>query len=135
MLADRIPWVNCDIMTGIMTKWLRHILVAVFFVLMFAYAGTSTYRAVRLLTRSSYLGWKATQVKGQTQIGAVRPDGPATLLEPGDQVLAIKSQEQTQPGVRTDGDWPVKSGTEYLIQVLRGGVAHEYSLETAAFPL
>jgi serine phosphatase RsbU (regulator of sigma subunit) len=107
---------------------LQWILGLLFFAVMFANLGISTYSAIVEL-RGSYDGWLAArQADARYVISEVDESGPAAVLRPGDRIVSIN-------GVRPEADRRIinlasrlKPGASYSMVVERDGRTMEFQL-------
>jgi sigma-B regulation protein RsbU (phosphoserine phosphatase) len=116
-----------------MTRRLLFTLGVISFAFFFAYAGVNTYRSITLGPRSDP-GWAAERRAGRIVILQATPDGPASQLKPGDEVVALNGRPVIEP--RQLNGWVQRSepGTSYTLTVRREGQFITYALRLGAYP-
>jgi serine phosphatase RsbU (regulator of sigma subunit) len=121
-----------------MTVRQRWWLGAIFFALMFGHTGVMAYSAWLNLRglAGSYDGWGARLLPdGRAEIATVDQKGPATVLQPGDEFVAINGLTlKDDPQIR-NYNRRVPSGTRYVMTVRRQGQLREFALMTTSYPV
>src|SRR4030095_5936586 len=115
------------------TKRYRLILGSIFFALMFVNIGSVGYSTIYRLTKTSIRGGDPKEEHGEIVLSFVNPKGPATALQVGDEIVALKSERpEVMPIVyaRPDSYWRVKGGTGYTLTILRNGRTLEIPLRS-----
>lgn len=115
-----------------MNKQLRLTLVGLFFALMFSYAGTKGYQTLTVM--SSDVGWGPGQADGRVVVVRVKPDGPASALRIGDEVVELNKQP-IKSATQVSEVQRFKPDTSYSILIRRDAEWQELTLQTAPFPL
>ncbi len=111
----------------------RLLLGFLLFVLMLTYWGLTGY--LQFWFHGSYDGWTSLAKNGHFTLTKVDPQGPANVLQVGDEILAINGQSP-------DSDWrkvlnlsrAVWPGTTYRMAVKRGDLHIEFLLSTTDWP-
>lgn len=107
-----------------MNNRLRKTLIELFFGFVIIYAALNAYQTLRLWR--SDLGWESSP-RSTRRVALVFPDGPATILRPGDELIAVNGQPITiAPSIRK-----LTPGTDYLLTVRRNGELNDFNLRTA----
>ncbi len=100
------------------TKRQRIVLGCAFFALMFVNVGSAAYSTIYRLTQTSVRGWEPAKENGKLIVSFVNPEGPATALQVGDEVIALKSErpDAIQIAYREGSSyWPAPPGTAYTL--------------------
>jgi sigma-B regulation protein RsbU (phosphoserine phosphatase) len=118
-----------------MKKQLQLILGATFFALLLIYSGIHLSRTIALLGMDSEPGWYPYQAGDRIVITQLATDPQASLLKPGDEIIAINGQRLEQALDYTEIFQNVKPGTPYSLLVRRNGQFAEFSLQTRAIPI
>jgi hypothetical protein len=114
----------------------RRLTVGLFFgALLFLQIAFSIYVDLYDATQFSIRGWRAEQRDGRAVIDTVIPDGPATVLQIGDEPLAVTSPLQDRMPLVSPSRWRVPSGTNYTLRVQRQGEVRDFALQTRKVPL
>jgi hypothetical protein len=109
----------------------RTIIVAIFFVLILGYSITSFSYWFGLRRMLEERGWNAspTEEGGPETIIQVTPNGPASVLRVGDEVVAINGINVERSDYKTENTFrPVKAGDTYNIAVRREVQIHQFTL-------
>ena len=114
-----------------MTKRLRLIIVGLFFALVVAStaANYSSFFSVRHMVEER--GWNAfpSEPGGPELVNQVRPDGPATVLQVGDEIVAINGQNVERSDYKTENAFRgVNTGDSYSLTVRRDGQVRDLAL-------
>jgi phosphoserine phosphatase RsbU/P len=115
------------------TKRNRLVLGCAFFALMFIHIGSVGYSTIYRITKTSVRGWDVEIKNGKPAISFVNPEGPATALQIGDEVVALKSERpEAMPIVYFEESsyWLTPAGTGYTLTALRNGEALEIQLQS-----
>src|SRR5581483_9766378 len=117
-----------------MNRRLRLTLGAIFFALMFFHVGARTYSTFVGPHVASRRGWSARAEGGSTKVSAVAPDGPATALRGGDEIIEIRGANAEPLPPLPQFFWLVPPGTPYKVVVRRDGQLQELALQTVRIP-
>ncbi len=109
------------------------ILVGIFFALIFVFCGVNAWEKLWLL--KSVPGWRVMPNNGRLVIEAVRPDGPANVLRPGDEIIALNGQPISDPSQVERFFRQAEAGQRYDLLVRRDGQEMLAGLRTAAVSL
>ena len=115
------------------TKRHRLILGCAFFALMYIHIGSSGYSTIYRLTKTSVRGWDVKRENEKLVVSFVNPEGPASALQVGDEVVALKSERpEAMPIVYPEeaSYWLTPAGTGYTLTVLRKGRTIEIPLQS-----
>src|SRR5262245_10293676 len=116
------------------TKRYRLILGCIFFALNFVNIGSVGYSTIYRLTKTSVRGWDPKNENGKVVVSFVNPEGPATALQVGDEVVALNSERPEAMPIfyppRPNSYWRVSAGTSYTLTVLRNGQLLEVPLQS-----
>src|SRR5262249_51635195 len=91
------------------------------------------YSTIYRFTKTSLRGWDVEKKNGKPVISFVNPEGPATALQIGDEVVALKSERpEAMPIVYSEESsyWLTPAGTGYTLTVLRSGQSLEIPLQS-----
>lgn len=115
----------------------RVILVSLYFAVMFAYAGASTYIFFFQHSRTNIqaLGWAVVPRDGRLVISAVTQNGPAIALSIGDEVVALGDNSPQNLSQVTEFFKQVAPEGSYTVRVRRAGKEEAFTLRTARPPL
>src|ERR1044071_8304777 len=85
-----------------MNKRLQLLLIVVFFVLLFIYAGARVYNTFQSVRNMSDPGWSAQRVEGRIVIARVSNESIDAGLQKGDEIIAINGQQITGGGAEVE---------------------------------
>jgi phosphoserine phosphatase RsbU/P len=117
-----------------MTKKLKLIFGCLLFALMLFAALANVYTAQRQLTSTSTRGWEALKTDGKQVIYQVDSAGPASILQVGDEVIALKGEPPDAFPLLYIDECNVPAGTSYQLIIRRNGQPQELTLQTADHP-
>ncbi|HWQ34359.1 MAG TPA: SpoIIE family protein phosphatase [Blastocatellia bacterium] len=93
--------------------------VGIFFALILVFSGVNAYE--KLFQVRSLPGWLAIQKESRVVVEGIRPDGPASALRPGDQVLALNGEPVTKVAQLELFFRNAEPGARYQVLVARSG--------------
>jgi sigma-B regulation protein RsbU (phosphoserine phosphatase) len=115
-----------------MVRSRRLIWGGLFFALMFVFAGTNAYQNYFLLEGDP--GWGAEQRGGRVLIAGVKPEGPATALRKGDEIVALNGRP-LRHALQSFAALRIEPGRPYSMVVRRGEQELELTLYTQPISL
>ncbi|HKP11436.1 MAG TPA: SpoIIE family protein phosphatase, partial [Blastocatellia bacterium] len=117
-----------------MEKRYPFLLTAAFFGLLLIYAGALFIQSAIALSRHSEPGWSPYQLGEQVYVGGMFTPETATLLRPGDEVLAINNAPVASESDISDAFRKIEPNTAYTLRVRRGGRVAELTLPSQVMP-
>ncbi|MFL6208757.1 MAG: response regulator [Pyrinomonadaceae bacterium] len=117
-----------------MVKHLRRLSFILFFALMITFIGGNAYLSLKPLATTSWRGWNAVADDNGTRVRGVNPQGPAKMLRPGDEVVALRGLTQAAAPSATEFPWTVPAGYSYVVTIRRDGQLRELTLATMPYP-
>src|SRR5437588_1768477 len=120
---------------SVMRRRLQFLLGAIFFALLLVYGGVRFYRSVALLDAESEPGWLARQPGSQVQVGTTGTPEAASLLRPGDEVIAINGEPIKRSFDVTSVFQRIAPDKPYTVLIRRTGIPFEVTLTSQAVPL
>jgi sigma-B regulation protein RsbU (phosphoserine phosphatase) len=117
-----------------MRRRLQFLLGAIFFALLLVYGGVRFYRSVALLDAESEPGWLARQPGTQVQVGTLVTAEAASLLRPGDEVIAINGEPIKRSFDVSRVFQRIAPDRPYTVLIRRNGIPFEVTLTSQAVP-
>ena len=118
-----------------MRRQLQFTLGATFFALLLMYGGVRFYRSLALLRMESEPGWLARQAGSQVRVGQLGSIQSASLLRPGDEVLAVNGEQIKRASDIADVFHHIEPDRPYTVLIRRNGLLLEIALTSQAVPL
>ena len=118
-----------------MTKRRRFILGNLFFALMFVYFGVSIYQhGIAVPRLASSRGWSAIEHRGRVLVVEVMPEGPATSLRVGDELVALNGTSYQRSFQYNAAFRRIAPHQSYTLTVRRNGRIEELTLQRQPEP-
>jgi len=119
---------------GAMLNRVKIALTGLFFIILFVYATYATFRDISSPPQLSDPGWSVDPRVDRVRIRSVSPDGPASMLQSGDDIVSLNDRPITRIDQIMEFFSNTPAGASYTVEIRRGNLLIRYGLRTAPLP-